>query len=151
MVYQWKDGSRIKLDPQAAGKALAKLRDKGGRVNGEDVVKEARGKRSPLHNHFDWDDTSAAHTHRIEQAQLLIRCLVVIVKGGDRPSQVFYGIRRKDETEYVHRAAVMRSRALADDLLAQAKRDMRRFILRYEEIKSDLKDVFGAIDELLDD
>ena len=37
------------------------------------VVEEARAESSPLHAHFDWDDTTAAHKHRLEQARTLIR------------------------------------------------------------------------------
>ena len=41
----------------------------GGRVTPEEVIDAARRTDSPLHDYFDWDDTSAAHKYRIEQAR----------------------------------------------------------------------------------
>lgn len=45
----------------------------GGRVTPEEVIDAARRTDSPLHDYFDWDDNSAAHKYRIEQARGLIR------------------------------------------------------------------------------
>jgi hypothetical protein len=44
-----------------------------GALTAPRVVEEARDESSPLHAHFDWDDTTAAHKHRLEQARTLIR------------------------------------------------------------------------------
>jgi hypothetical protein len=44
------------------------------------VVKAAAEKKSPLHARFDWDDKSAAHKHRLEQAGELIRRVRVEVQ-----------------------------------------------------------------------
>jgi hypothetical protein len=41
-----------------------------------DVVEDARNPNSPLHDLFIWDDTAAAHSYRILQAQTIIRTVV---------------------------------------------------------------------------
>lgn len=53
---------------------LEKIRAKAqGVLTPDDVVKDARSASSPLHSHFTWDDSEAAHQFRLEQARTLIR------------------------------------------------------------------------------
>ena len=44
-----------------------------GLLRPADVVEAARDPESPLHSHFEWDDTEAAEKWREEQARQLIR------------------------------------------------------------------------------
>lgn len=48
-------------------------RKNGGILTAEKVIKAASNKSSPLHSCFEWDDAAAAHKHRLEQAESLIR------------------------------------------------------------------------------
>ncbi len=41
------------------------------------VVADATPEGSPLHHHFEWDDATAAHAHRLTQAAALIRSIKV--------------------------------------------------------------------------
>ena len=50
-----------------------------GELTAPRVVEEARDAASPLHRHFDWNDTTAAHAHRLNQARALIRSVRVEV------------------------------------------------------------------------
>ena len=43
------------------------------------VVESARDPSSPLHAHFDWDDTEAAEKWRHEQARQLIRSVKITI------------------------------------------------------------------------
>ena len=55
-------------------KELHRLEKKnGGHLLPEKVIEAARAENSPLHDEFEWDDSIAAHKHRIEQAEHLIR------------------------------------------------------------------------------
>lgn len=58
-------------------KALLALYERDGHLTPESVVAEAKKKRSPLHSCFDWDDSTAAHKWRLEQAAFLIRKIKV--------------------------------------------------------------------------
>lgn len=53
--------------------------EQDGRLVPADVVEAARDPRSPLHSHFEWDDSTAAEKYRIEQARTLIRSVKVEV------------------------------------------------------------------------
>jgi hypothetical protein len=57
-----------------------------GVLSPADVVEDARNPNSPLHDLFIWDDTAAAHSYRILQAQTIIRT-VVRVSHYERRSQ----------------------------------------------------------------
>lgn len=51
----------------------------GGILTREGVVDAARSPYSPLHSHFDWDDSIAGHRWRLQQAGQLIRVLKTTV------------------------------------------------------------------------
>jgi hypothetical protein len=53
---------------------LKKL-ERSGKLTAEQVVEAASDRDSLLHDSFEWDDTKAAHAHRIETARTLIRSL----------------------------------------------------------------------------
>jgi hypothetical protein len=72
--------------PSEAIKAeLARLKKKAfpGDLTPDMIIKAARSPRSVLHGRFNWDDESAAHAHRLDQARELIRTVYcdVINKG----------------------------------------------------------------------
>lgn len=63
----------------------------GGRLTPEMVLSDAADTESPLHEYFEWDDTKAAHAHRIDQARTLIRSVRVHITVESRKvSTVFY-------------------------------------------------------------
>lgn len=76
--YGFVEGWRGKGNPQAVGEELEKLRKKHKKLTTEIVVKEAKHKKSPLHQLFPWDDARAAHLHRLKVARTIIRAVVVI-------------------------------------------------------------------------
>ena len=51
-----------------------------GRLTAAAVVEAARDSAHPLHGFFDWDDTTAAHQHRLAQGRELIRSVRVVVE-----------------------------------------------------------------------
>jgi hypothetical protein len=58
--------------------ALKEIADRsGGRLTPDVVLKAAKSRFSPLHDYFTWDDTEAAHQHRLHQARTLIRSVKI--------------------------------------------------------------------------
>ena len=51
---------------------------RGGVIEVEDIVEEASDPKHIFHDEFNWDDASAAHERRLEQAHDLIRRYKVI-------------------------------------------------------------------------
>jgi hypothetical protein len=54
----------------------------GGRLTPKAVVEAAADPQSALHRYFDWDDATAAHSHRIETARALIRSVTIVERRG---------------------------------------------------------------------
>ena len=48
-----------------------------GRLTPDAVVDDAKDKKSPLHDQFEWDDSKAAAAHRLAQARRLIVSVLV--------------------------------------------------------------------------
>lgn len=65
----------------------------GGLVTPDAVVADARNQKSPLHSYFEWDDTKAAHAHRLTQARALITSVMVTVRTENRSVQAVYYVR----------------------------------------------------------
>lgn len=56
---------------------LALARQAGGMITAEDVLHDAMDPTSPLHRHFEWDDSKAALEYRKEQARSLIQSVKI--------------------------------------------------------------------------
>lgn len=54
-------------------KAIKECEDSRGRVTPNIVIEAAKDPASILHSEFEWDDSKAAHLHRIDVARRLIR------------------------------------------------------------------------------
>ena len=61
---------RTRTTTATALSALAEAH--GGKLDPETVVDVARDPDHPLHSHFEWDDSKAAHQYRLGQARALI-------------------------------------------------------------------------------
>lgn len=66
----------MKPEKEAVVARLGALADKEGRLTPEQVVEDARDPKSPLHPCFEWDDSKAAHQHRLYQARKLVAVYV---------------------------------------------------------------------------
>lgn len=141
---------------------IAALEDRRGRLTAEQVVEEARPPSSPIHGCFEWDDSKAAESWRIEQARDLIKRVKIVIEVEEKKVRVVAYVRDADKeaTEPGYRA-LMRvekrgARAiLAEELerivelldraakIAQArKEDLPRLIVdRIEAIERDVKGI----------
>lgn len=77
MVFQWKQGARIKADAQQAGVLCSRL-EAEGRLTAKTLLDECRDENSPLHDEFEWNDGIAAEKYRENQARHIISCLVTV-------------------------------------------------------------------------
>ena len=87
---------------------VAQLENEKGEITPQIVVEAASDPDSLLHSLFDWDDTSAAHKYRIEQARQLLRSIRIQLTVVDRPVRVPAYLRdpdkHGDEQGYVNTA-----------------------------------------------
>jgi hypothetical protein len=75
MVYQWKEGTRIKANAEKVGTEIEQIK---GPKTPEAVVKKARSERTELHRCFEWDDSAAAIQYRLEQARYVLRTISIV-------------------------------------------------------------------------
>ena len=113
---------------------------KNGVIDAPDVVKEAKKKTSPLHPYFEWDDSAAAHEHRLHQARMLIRSVkvnVTIEKGEDPvPIKAFYSLESETGVSgYKPVAEILAVPDERDMLLNRAKRELASFRERYKHLE----------------
>lgn len=63
-----------KAKREAIAERLQKIASlNGGRLTPDAVLQDAKSTKSPLHDEFDWDDSTAAHQWRLMQARELVR------------------------------------------------------------------------------
>jgi hypothetical protein len=60
-------------DKTAVRLAIEATAASDGSIVAEKIIEAARDARSPLHEHFTWDDAIAGHERRLDQARALIR------------------------------------------------------------------------------
>jgi hypothetical protein len=126
---------------------LERIRKKhGGILRPSDIVAEAETEDNPIHDRFDWNDASAAHTHRLEQARDLIQVCVVMLPGYNRQTRCYVSLardRQEDSGGYRHVSAVMADSETRDELLAEALDELRRIETKYHDL-TELAHVFAA-------
>lgn len=143
---------------QVYGPCIAKIIDaNGGIATTQIIVENAKDKSSPIHDHFQWDDTKAANEYRKYQARKLIQSIEVeIVKDGQSSQIVraFHFIKKEDEEEVsqgfarfevIHKKADLYNEFV---LKAYLKR-IRQLNSKYKKYK-ELEPIVIAIDEILE-
>lgn len=119
---------------------LDSLAEQHGHLTPEMVVDAARSPESPLHSHFDWDDSVAAEAWRRDQARhLIMRCRVTVTA-------------KADETITVRRyTAVPRAEGKAHDYVPTKQvilSDKRNIVL--ERAREELDALRRKYDSLID-
>jgi len=76
--------------------------ESGGKLKPAAVVENAKNEGSPLHPFFTWDDSEAAHQHRLDQARKLIKN-VIVTKSDNLP--VYVSVR-VDGDQYYQRSEI---------------------------------------------
>lgn len=137
MVYAWKPGSRIKTPASVAGAVCERLEADGG-LTPSRLVEESRPADAPLHNEFEWDDTAAAEKYREAQAGHIIRCIVAVKDDNEpEPTQVraFFPVTKEAPNNYVHITKILSDEDRMNNLLEQAKSEMRAFMRKYAALE----------------
>ena len=130
MVYTWKKGSYISVDPQQSGEELQRIRDKYGKIETEVVIDEARSEDSPIHKHFVWDDKQASQLYRKDQARHLINAVRVVSENGDvSPVPVFVNVREESGNYYQNVNVVVQT----PDLWKQVLHEVQKKLMSYED------------------
>lgn len=132
--------------------AIRALAQKHGSITAEIVLKAAAKKSSPLHSHFDWDDTSAARRYRLVQAGELIRRIKVEYAVSENHSvrvRAFHNVSDSEDEPlgkgyFVTLDTALSVESYRDQLMSNCKRDMAAFRQKYAA----LAEVAGVIEAM---
>ena len=144
MVYQFKSGSHVRGDAQAAGEMCERLAAEG-RLTAEQFVEENRPETAPMHNAFEWNNEKAADAWRVHQARHIIASIEIKTETR-APTRAYFTITRSDPT-YKHIETILRSRDETENLLKTALQELTAFQKKYSMLQ-ELAKVFDAIEEI---
>lgn len=151
MKYRATKGARFgDKDAEAIGRELARM---GTACTAEQIVTEAKRKASPLHSYFEWNNDTAAHKHRLEQARYYVRHIEVIIvtAGVETQTRGWHHVaiehKAADEngTAYVSAVAIRKDRYLGEQVIKGALRELEGWQRRYAQYAEVFGEVFVAI------
>lgn len=115
---------------------LQAIRDEHGSLTPALVVDVATDPKHPLHDRFEWDDTTAARKWRLEQAGQLLR--VTFRPDPDKPVDLraFVAVKGEDSAtaDYVPTEEAATNPFTAELMLRAMKRDWQTFKRRYDHM-----------------
>ena len=153
MKYEFTEGfhNRGGISPQLTGEHLEGLRKKLGRkLTAEDVLKSAKAHRSPIHQHFEWDDTEAAKQHRLAQARELVRHVAVLVpvQGEAEPRKVRAFLHvENEESGYESLKTTLKDPEYRKQVIARAFKEFESWQKRYQDLE-ELAGIFKAAERV---
>lgn len=161
IIVSWKPGSRLSgvLDAEKCHEEIENIRKlRGGDFTAEDIVDRARDESSPLHAGFEWDDTAAAHEHRLSQARKINRSIQVkYLNLPTQPVTRAYEVKRVEVTKkgksskkyFSTSEEVMSDPDAKARLITQALNELQRLRMRFRLLQ-ELAIVWRSVDEVLE-
>ena len=115
---------------------LEELVQRHGSLTPHTVLQEATPEESPLHHYFEWDDSEAAHRHRLDQARALIqRYRFTVEVEPERFVQIrSYTNVPTGEGQYVVTKDALGAPATRDLVFKQAMRDVAALRAKYQAL-----------------
>jgi hypothetical protein len=120
-----------------AAQELWRLYQATGALTPAQVVEAATDPASPLHDHFEWDDSEAARRYRLVQAGRLIRrCRVTIEVGEEEVRRVraFVSVPTPERPVFVATDDALADPDRRDVVLTQARRDLAALRRKYSDL-----------------
>lgn len=155
--FEFSEGVRFQpgavRDAKAVGEHLELLRKQcKGELTPEDVLADAQHDNSPLHSFFEWDNTAAAHQHRLAQARGLIRAVVAVYVDDEkqRPAvrqKAYVHVPEPSAPHYRETGHAMSVKKTRQMVLQRAWRELQAWKARYKDLQ-EFSDLFEVIDEV---
>lgn len=143
-MYEFKHGSRIQADANAAGAMCEQLEQTVG-LTPKTLLDANRAEDAPLHSCFEWNDGAAAEKYREDQARHIINCLCIKTETPEQtPVRAFFNIQKM---VYESTAVIIRQENKYAQLLDMAIRELAAFQQKYKTL-TELQTVFDAIEQL---
>jgi len=149
--YRWKPGAHSKVNAKVAADEIERIAHAYGGITPSRMVFEAKKKRNPLHNSFEWNDTIASKLYRESQARYILRSIeVVIGQDEDKPIciRAFHSVVEDDEKIYTTIDHAKENPELWEQVVEKAKAEIKSWRETYRNIQA-FEAIFDAIDELV--
>jgi hypothetical protein len=132
-VYDFRSGRSLKnVNAQHVGEELERIRADKGKLVPADVLEAAAEEHSPLHAAFEWDDSAAAHQHRLNQARRLIVSIRILNAPTGPHTTAYVSVKSPDKgRSYLPTADVMTDDELASRVLAEVRQFIESLERRY--------------------
>jgi hypothetical protein len=125
--------------------------DRNGVIDAREMVKAAKAKTHPLHDHFTWDDSKAGQLWRLQEAAQLIIRVLEPAEEEEGPEVRAYISRVEDRThrshQYVRRELVMRDQVARLDSQIDALAKSRAMLVNVGGIE--LQPLLQVLDVVL--
>jgi hypothetical protein len=145
-VYGFRSGRSLKnVNPQDIGSELERLRESNGTLTAEIVLEAATDPESPLHAGFEWDDSAAAHQHRLQQARRLIVSVRILNSPTTVLAPAFVSVRTPGRgREYIPLSQAMTDIDLRTRVLDEARQAIESLERRYRGFE-EASDILGRL------
>ena len=132
-------------------KELTRLaRKNGGVLMVDQVLEEAKSESSPLHSHFEWDDSAAAQSYRRQQARTLIqRCKITLIESEPVQIRAFVSLPadRENGGGYRLTSTVMGDEVMKQELLRDIQLTIQRWTKKMHLLDQDLAQALLDVEE----
>jgi len=125
-------------------------RKRGGMLLVDDVLSEAKNVDSPLHKHFEWDDSVAAEAHRRYQARALIqKCHITLVESEPTKVRAFVSLQSDRDTGGGYRltTTVMSDDEMREELMHDMQLTIARWTKQMHLLDSITTDLILQLEE----
>lgn len=117
----------------------------------EQYVAAAKPARSPIHDTLEWNESAAAHQHRIHQARQVLRSIVIVTDESQRVQpRAYHSVslltERGAHRAYLPQHIIWGREELAEQIVAEALQSLRSWDAKYSIYKDKL-DVLRAASE----
>ena len=104
-----------------------------GTLRPSDVVNFATDPSTELHEHFEWDDAKAGMTHRLNQARLIIRSVII-----DTPKtemkRAYINVIKSGESVYLPTVTVLNDSEFRKQEVATGFIELRKWAAKYHDL-----------------
>lgn len=125
-------------------------RRNGGVLKVDDVLDEAKDEASPLHKHFEWDDTAAADKYRRDQARYLIqKCKITLIENEPVSIRAFVSLQSDRDSGGGYRltSEVVTDERRKQELLHDIQLTIARWTQKMHLLDGDIADLLMQLEE----
>ena len=125
-------------------------RRNGGVLKVDDVLDEAKDETSPLHKHFEWDDTAAADKYRRDQARYLIqKCKITLIENEPVSIRAFVSLQSDRDSGGGYRltSEVVTDERRKQELLHDIQLTIARWTQKMHLLDGDIADLLLQLEE----